>query len=72
MVEAVLIGGLVAFGGDPVQVTASVLVFRALTWLLPVPLGGLTYLGWRWQQHRRTATAPVPGPVPAEPPFPAL
>jgi uncharacterized membrane protein YbhN (UPF0104 family) len=45
VVEAVLIGGLVAFGGDPAQVTASVLVFRALTWLLPVPLGGPTSAG---------------------------
>ena len=75
VVEAVLIGGLVAFGADPAQATASVLVFRALTWLLPVPLGLATYLGWRWRQHRRTAPAPVPGPLPvepAEPRFPAL
>jgi putative heme transporter len=55
VVEAVLIGGLVAFGGDPAQVTASVLVFRALTWLLPIPLGALAYLGWRWGKHRRAA-----------------
>jgi uncharacterized membrane protein YbhN (UPF0104 family) len=47
MVEAVLIGGLVAAGGPPGQVTAAVLVFRALTWLLPVPLGAVTYLIWR-------------------------
>jgi putative heme transporter len=65
VVEAVLIGGLVAFGADPAQATASVLVFRALTWLLPVPLGGLTYLGWRWRQHRRGA--PRAGAVPAVP-----
>jgi putative heme transporter len=71
VVEAVLIGGLVAAGGDPAEVTASVLVFRALTWLLPVPLGALTYLGWRWQQRRR---APVPDAlpvVPAGPPSPS-
>ena len=72
VVEAVLIGGLTAFGADPAQATASVLVFRALTWLLPVPLGLATYLGWRWRQHRRTATAPVPGPVPAAPAEPRL
>jgi putative heme transporter len=72
VVEAVLIGGLVAFGGDPAQVTASVLVFRALTWLLPVPLGGLTYLGWRWQQHRRAAPAASVVPAaPAEPRSPS-
>jgi uncharacterized membrane protein YbhN (UPF0104 family) len=49
MVEAVLIGGLVAAGGPAGQVTAAVLVFRALTWLLPVPLGAVTYLVWRRQ-----------------------
>ena len=37
------------------QATASVLVFRAPTWLLPVPLGLVTCLGWRWRQHRRVA-----------------
>jgi uncharacterized membrane protein YbhN (UPF0104 family) len=67
VVEVLLIGGLVAFGGDPAQVTASVLVFRALTWLLPVPLGALTYLGWRWRQHRRTAPeADAVAAVPAD------
>jgi uncharacterized membrane protein YbhN (UPF0104 family) len=72
VVEAVLIGGLVAFGGDPAQVTASVLVFRALTWLLPVPLGGLTYLGWRWRQHRLAAPAAAVVPAaPAEPRSPS-
>jgi hypothetical protein len=35
--------------------------FRALTWLLPVPLGLVTYLGWRWHQQRRTAPGPVAG-----------
>jgi uncharacterized protein (TIRG00374 family) len=62
VVEAVLIGGLVAFGGDPAQVTASVLVFRALTWLLPIPLGALAYLGWRWRGHRRGLPRAPPGP----------
>jgi putative heme transporter len=39
VVEAVLIGGLVAAGGDPPQVTAAVLVYRALTWALPILVG---------------------------------
>ena len=72
MVEVLLIGGLVAFGGDADQVTAAVLVFRALTWLLPVPLGALTYLGWRWRQHRRAAGGAEAAPaVPADPRAPS-
>jgi putative heme transporter len=54
VIEAMLIGSLVA---------AAVLVFRALTWLLPVPLGGLTYLAWRRQQARRRSSAPDVSPV---------
>jgi uncharacterized membrane protein YbhN (UPF0104 family) len=46
-VEAVLIGGLVAAGGARPQVVAAVLVYRALTWLLPIPVGIGTYLWWR-------------------------
>jgi putative heme transporter len=61
-VEAVLIGGLVAAGGARPQVVAAVLVYRALTWLLPIPVGIGTYLWWR----RRSLVGPgkeVPTPV---------
>ena len=61
-VEAVLIGGLVAAGGAKPQVVAAVLVYRALTWLLPIPVGIGTYLWWR----RRSFVAPgqaAPAPV---------
>jgi uncharacterized protein (TIRG00374 family) len=64
-VEAVLIGGLVAAGGARPQVVAAVLVYRALTWLLPIPVGIGTYLWWR----RRSFAAPgteAPTPVGAE------
>jgi putative heme transporter len=47
VVEAVLIGGLVAAGGDREQVTAAVLVYRALTWALPILVGIVCYLWWR-------------------------
>jgi uncharacterized protein (TIRG00374 family) len=59
LVEGILIGGLVAAGGPAAQVTAAVLVFRALTWLLPVPLGGLTYLVWRLGEARRRSLEQV-------------
>jgi putative heme transporter len=55
IVEATLIAGLVAAGGNRAAVAAAVLVFRALTWLLPVPIGALAYLSWRRQQTRRTS-----------------
>ncbi len=53
VVEAVLIGGLVAAGGPSARVTAAVLVFRALTWLLPVPIGAVAWLAWRLGAGRR-------------------
>jgi putative heme transporter len=59
VVEAVLIGGLVAAGGPREQVTAAVLVFRALTWALPILVGVVCYLWWR----RRSFTAPAPEPA---------
>jgi uncharacterized membrane protein YbhN (UPF0104 family) len=60
VVEAVLISGLVAAGGEHSKVVAAVLVYRCLTWLLPVPIGVVAYLRWR----RRSWSAPAPGPVP--------
>ena len=47
VVEAALIAGLAAAGGDHAQVAAATLVFRALTYVLPIPLGVLTYVYWR-------------------------
>jgi uncharacterized protein (TIRG00374 family) len=47
VVEAVLIGGLVTAGGAKPQVVAAVLVYRALTWLLPIPIGVVCFLWWR-------------------------
>jgi putative heme transporter len=62
LVEAVLIGGLVAAGGAKAQVVASVLVYRALTWLLPIPLGVGCYLWWRRRSRVAPAT-PAPSAV---------
>jgi uncharacterized membrane protein YbhN (UPF0104 family) len=49
----VLFTGLVGAGGDPDQVAAAVLVYRALTWALPILVGIGCYVWWR----RRTWTA---------------
>jgi hypothetical protein len=61
------VSSMVAAGGDKAKVVAAVLVYRALTWLLPVPLGVGTYLWWR----RRSITRPAveaPSPVGVEAP----
>jgi uncharacterized protein (TIRG00374 family) len=62
VVEVVLVGGLVAAGGAKAEVVAAVLVYRALTWLLPIPLGVGTYLWWRRQSlvASREEEAPIP------------
>jgi putative heme transporter len=48
-VEGVLVTGLVGAGGDPDEVAAGVVVYRALTWALPILVGIGCYLWWRRQ-----------------------
>lgn len=60
VVELGLTAALVAAGGPRPQVVAAVLVYRALTYLAPVPLGMATYVVWRRNRRwRRTAPAPA-------------
>jgi uncharacterized protein (TIRG00374 family) len=49
VVEAVLITGLTAAGGFKPEVVAAVLVYRALTWGLPILVGSFCLLWWRKQ-----------------------
>ncbi|HKE99316.1 MAG TPA: lysylphosphatidylglycerol synthase transmembrane domain-containing protein [Actinomycetes bacterium] len=65
VVEAVLIGGLVAAGADKSMAVASVLVYRALTWLLPIPIGVGCYLWWR-RQSLTARPAEAASPVRAD------
>ncbi|NEK59714.1 UPF0104 family protein [Geodermatophilus sabuli] len=66
VVELAMITGLAAAGGDRPLVAAAVLVYRALTYVLPIPLGLGTYVFWRrnrsWRRPPNTAprTALVP------------
>jgi len=48
-VEGVLVTGLVGAGGDPNEVAAAVVVYRALTWALPILVGIGCYVWWRRQ-----------------------
>jgi uncharacterized protein (TIRG00374 family) len=57
VVEAVLITGLTAAGGGKPEVVAAVLVYRALTWALPILVGVFCLLWWR----KQTLTAPAAG-----------
>lgn len=58
VVELALTTGLTAAGGTRAPVVAAVLVYRALTYLLQIPLGAAAYLVWR-------RTAPRAAPLPA-------
>jgi putative heme transporter len=58
VVEAVLITGLTAAGGDKPEVVAAVLVYRALTWGLPILVGVVCLLWWRKQSLSTPADTP--------------
>jgi uncharacterized protein (TIRG00374 family) len=62
VVELGLAAVLVVAGGDKTKMVAAVLVFRALTFLLPMPIGAFTYWLWRRAEgRRRTPTASPSG-----------
>lgn len=68
VVELGLIAGLTAAGGDEAEVVAGVLIFRGLTYLLPIPIGLLTYLFWRRNSSWRDSAPPLsPALAPAGP-----
>lgn len=62
IVEVALITGMSAVGGDRAQVAAAVLLFRALTYVLPIPFGLCTYVFWRRNRSWRRATGTAPRP----------
>lgn len=47
VIELALITSLNAAGGDHEQVVGAVLIFRVLTYVLPIPFGLTTYAFWR-------------------------
>jgi uncharacterized membrane protein YbhN (UPF0104 family) len=59
VVELGLAAVLVVAGGDKAEVVAAVLVFRALTFLLPTPVGALTY--WLWRRAEGRSGTPAAG-----------
>jgi uncharacterized membrane protein YbhN (UPF0104 family) len=57
VVELGLAAALVLAGGEEAQVVAAVLVFRMLTFVLPIPIGGLTWWLWRRAEGRPAVPA---------------
>jgi uncharacterized protein (TIRG00374 family) len=59
VVELALTGALVAAGGGKPEVVAAVLVYRALTYVLPIPIGAVCYVAWprltRWKREPQPA-----------------
>ncbi|HEU4481298.1 MAG TPA: hypothetical protein VFS18_05385, partial [Actinomycetota bacterium] len=60
--ELGLTAALVAYGGEEAAVLAGVLLYRALTYALPIPLGLLAYL--RWQRGSAARKLRVAGEQP--------
>jgi putative heme transporter len=58
--ELSYVAGLTALGMDAAAATGAVLVFRALTWFLPIPLGVAAWLLWRADMARPTASKRPP------------
>lgn len=58
--ETAYIGLLVAAGGPNDKVVAAVLLFRAATYLAPIPVGGILYVFWRRSVARSNAAAAQP------------
>lgn len=64
VVEAGMSGALVAAGVDPAQALAGVLVYRFLTYVVPIVTGTVLYFSWR-RITRRSAVAET-GLAPAD------
>jgi putative heme transporter len=60
VVELALIAGLTQAGGDAVRVVAAVLLYRLLTYVVPIVVGVGTYLFWRRQRSWRDSAPPLP------------
>jgi uncharacterized protein (TIRG00374 family) len=63
VLDGALTTGLVAAGVDPSAAMASVMVYRAITWAMPIAFGSILYLCWR---ARLSADAEVDADVHAD------
>ena len=59
VVEAGLTGALVAAGVEPSTALAGVLIYRLLTYVVPIALGAILYALWRFEVARRRDEVPT-------------
>ena len=59
VVEAGLTAALVAAGVEPSTALAGVLVYRLLTYVAPIAVGTVLYVGWRCRSARSRSDAPI-------------
>jgi len=59
-VELALIAGITTAGGERAEVVAGVLIFRLLTYVVPIVIGGITYVFWRRNRSWRDSAPPAP------------
>ncbi len=67
VVEAGLTGALVAAGVDASAALAGVLVYRLITYVVPIVLGAILYVMWRLdvaRRHKRSAAVTQGDPIP--------
>jgi membrane-associated phospholipid phosphatase/uncharacterized membrane protein YbhN (UPF0104 family) len=60
VVELALIAGIVEAGGDAARVVAAVLLYRVLTFVVPIGVGVGTYVFWRRNRSWRDSAPPLP------------
>ncbi|GAA0947020.1 hypothetical protein GCM10009554_43470 [Kribbella koreensis] len=57
VVEVGTVAALVAMGGDPAAVTAGMVLFRGFTYLLEIPVGGVTLALWLLANRKQAVAA---------------
>jgi putative heme transporter len=60
VIELALISAITSAGGDDAETVAAVLIYRLLTYVLPIVIGVVTYVVWRRNRSWRDSAPPLP------------
>jgi uncharacterized protein (TIRG00374 family) len=63
IIELALISGITAAGGADAPVVASVLIYRLLTYVVPIVFGAITYIYWRRNHSWLDSAPPLPASI---------